>query len=388
MDEQSLHLSNAQIEQYGKTSSATGPEAGQQIETHLADCPACRGRVLVSQRARFALMGDSPVNTAPLSNRPGPQCPSEDELRNLAAGLCSPEQATKLTEHAAQCDHCGPLLRMYTEDFSEELGKEDQAVLGKLRSSSAGWQKKLAGQMTAASGTAPAKPVKKSSFWTWVLVPTAAAACVAVAFAVWYSQRETPEKVEKLLAQAYAENRSLEMRIPYAQHADYHQPRGGEASLLTLPESYRTAGNQIASQLKNNPDDSKWLLLSARFDLLEWHYKPALSTLDKIEDDKVTDSNEMRMTRALALYEQAEIEHNPQALGEAVDLLGKILQKSPDNAVALFNRAVACEKLSMNECASSDWAHLLQVEKDSSWSTEALEHLNRIKEKKNLGSKP
>jgi len=86
----------------------------------------------------------------------------------------------------------------------------------------------------------------------------------------------------------------------------------------------------------------------------------------------------------LALYEQAEIEHNPQALGEAVDLLGKILQKSPDNAVALFNRAVACEKLSMNECASSDWAHLLQVEKDSSWSTEALEHLNRIKEKKKI----
>src|SRR5258708_40106453 len=115
-------------------------------------------------------MGDAPVKTAPLPDRPSPQCPSEDDLRNLAAGLCPPDQATKLTEHAAQCDHCGPLLRMYTEDFSDELGKDDEAVLGKLKSSSAGWQKKLAGQMASDAGAAPAKSAKNSFFWTRVLV--------------------------------------------------------------------------------------------------------------------------------------------------------------------------------------------------------------------------
>src|SRR5258708_821960 len=326
-------------------------------------------------------MGDAPVKTAHLADRPSPQCASEDDQRNLAAGLCPQDQATKLTEHAAKCNHCGPLLRMYAEDFSDDLGQEDERVIRKLKSSSSGWQKKLVSRVLPGSGAVHAKASKSRFSSTWVLIPTAAVACVAIAFAVWYSQRETPEKVEKLLAQAYTEDRSLEMRIPYARHADYHQQRGSERSLLKLPESYREAGSRIASQLKKNPDDSRWLLLGARFDLLDWHYKTALSPLDKIEDVKVADSDEMRTTRALAFYEQAEIEHSPLLLGKVVDLMGKILQKNPNDAVALFNQAVACEKLSMYECASSNWAHLLQVEKDSSWSSEAQQHLNRIKEK-------
>lgn len=399
MDQHSGHLSDAEIEQYGSTVYATGPKAEDRdevIEAHLADCPSCRDRLLMSQRARLALLTDSPVNTAahtgssgphpPAPEDRGPDCPLEDDLRDLAAGLSPPDQGAKLTQHAAQCDHCGPLLRMYTEDFSDELSKEDEALLGKLKSASAAWQKRLAKQVLASSGRTTVKSAKKPFSWKWMLAPTAVAACAAIAFAVWYSQRETPEKVEKLLAQAYTEKRTLEMRIPYARHADFHQLRSGDAeSLLNSPASLRKATDEIASQLKANPDDPKWLLLSARLDLLDWHYKPALASLDKIEDDKVTDSNEMRLTRTLALYEKAEIEHDPQAYGEVVDLMGKTLQKNPDDPLALFNQAVACEKLYMYECASSDYARFLKVEKDSGWSGEAEEHLKRIQEKKTLG---
>lgn len=83
----------------------------------------------------------SPIADRRLVRRP--DCPPEDALRSLAAGLTPPDQATPLIQHAAQCDHCGQILRMYTEDFSEDLTPEDQALLAQLKSSSPEWQEEL-----------------------------------------------------------------------------------------------------------------------------------------------------------------------------------------------------------------------------------------------------
>jgi tetratricopeptide (TPR) repeat protein len=415
VDQQAAHLSNAEIEQYGEMALSPEPKAEDRrdrVEAHLADCPACRGRVLSSQRARLALLAASPVTTTPNADRPGPgrpgsdvaglshrgpDCPDEDDLRHLAAGICPPDQAVQLTQHAAQCDHCGPVLRMFTEDFSDELSDEDAALLGKLKSSSGGWQKKLAQEMLEQAGGSRESSdsaalsgktgVRKIFPWRWVLAPAALAASAAIAFGVWYQQRETPEKVEKLLAQAYTENRQLEMRIPYAKRADFHQLRSGDSeSLLNSPASLRRATDVIASELKEHPDDPKWLLLSARLDLLDWHYKPALVTLDKLTGEKVSDSHDWQLARALALYEKAELEPEQHyAYGEAIDLLARVLQKNPDDIIALHNQAVTCEKAHMYGCARADWEHVLALEKDSGWLAEAREHLDRIQEKKNLG---
>jgi hypothetical protein len=233
VNQQSEHLSDAQIEQYGNRNRISGagphanqPDADQRIDTHLADCGFCRARVLDFQRTRLGLLTDPTVNKAPTS-----ACPSEEDLRTLAAGLCSEAVAAKLTQHAAQCDHCGPILRTYTEDFSEDLSSQDQVLLEKLRSGSARWQKKTASQMLAAAGssadtaadnattgwggTRSASLGRKPFAWRLVLIPAAGAICAAISFGVWYSQRETPEKVEKLLGQAYTEkSRCSELAAP------------------------------------------------------------------------------------------------------------------------------------------------------------------------------
>jgi tetratricopeptide (TPR) repeat protein len=338
--------------------------------------------------------------------------------------------ADKLTRHAATCNHCGPLLRTYTEDFSDDFSPEQQAVLTNLQSSSASWQKKTARQMLSAAGAsavgasaatasnssanastaaaistdaatnsdttfslpgAASLPNRKSSahpgqkifFWKWAF-PAATAACALIAFSLWFTQRDTPVKVEKLLAQAYTENRNLEMRIPYAKHSDFHQERGESGSLINSPDSLRLATSEIEEHLRKSPDAPKWLLLQARLDLLDWRYKPAIAALSKIDDEKIIDSTEAIMMRGLAAFEQAETEHEEQGYFQAIDLFGKILQKNPNEAITLFNRAIVCEKQHAYECASSDWKHLLEVEKDPDWSAEARKHLNRIEEKKNL----
>lgn len=82
---------------------------------------------------------DPQVRTAPT-----PQCPSDDTLRQLAAGLTPDDVAATLTQHAATCDHCGPLLGTFTEDFSDDFTPEERAVLNNLKSGSESWQKELA----------------------------------------------------------------------------------------------------------------------------------------------------------------------------------------------------------------------------------------------------
>jgi len=429
LDKQSEHLTDAQIEQYGlRTTGPAGTSQDQHLEAHLAECESCGGRVLAASRPALTKVSDKPV-----TNAARPDCPSEDQLRDLAAGLCRPEQAPAILQHVAQCDRCGPILRMFTEDFDEDLTTlpaEDQDILGKLKSSSPSWQTNLvrevqsrsaaraqaAGQQTSnaeslveslkkgatgsgssagATGSGSKSPdsqpgiVPRPSRFRlrWLLVPATAAACAAIAFSVWYNQRETPEKVEKLLAQAYTEQRTMEMRWPGAAHADFKQTRSGEtASLLNSPEALRKAASAIADRLKKNPDDPKWLLLSARLDLLDWHYKSAMATLNKTEGQKNSDPRSVRMTHALALYEQAESEPERQAqsYGRIIDLMGKTLQSEPNDSVALFNRAVACEKTYAYECAIADYESLLNASKNSDWLAEARDHLTRIKEKKNL----
>ncbi|HLY92047.1 MAG TPA: hypothetical protein VKQ89_02205, partial [Candidatus Angelobacter sp.] len=142
MNQQSEHLSNAQIEKYGIQASGAGPETEEWVEQHLADCPVCRSRVLEFQRTQLGLLPDPKVNKAPTSD-----CPSEEDLRNLAAGLCSDPIAQTVKSHAAACTYCGPLLQEYTEDFSDNLTAEEQAFLDQLSSASPRLQEQRAREM-------------------------------------------------------------------------------------------------------------------------------------------------------------------------------------------------------------------------------------------------
>lgn len=386
MKQQSEHLSNAQIEQYGKRASGAGPETEAWVEQHLDDCPLCRGRVLDFQRTRFALLPNQKVNTVPSSN-----CPSEDDLRNLAAGLYPDPKAAQLKAHAATCGHCGPLLQEYIEDFSDDSSPEEQAFLNQLRTSSPEFREQAARKMLerevfkknpVTPEPAPATNRRRFFSWKWIMVP-ALPAVALIAVGIWYLQRDTPEKVAKLEARAFTEQRTTEMRVPYAAFADFNQRRSGDnPSRSTLPLSLNLAADKIAKHLQKEPDDPQWLMLSARLDLLDWNYKSALSTLEKISDAQVIGSPEYLMTRAFALFQKSEALKESQGYSEAVDLLGKALQKAPDDPVLLFNQAIACEKIHSYECAENDWNRFLAVEKDPQWIAEARKHLDQIREKK------
>lgn len=518
MTEHSEHLSNAQVENYGKRTSHAGAESvqrddlqrvadrsfddwrlqdhrvddhfhgqsldDQRIEAHLADCSSCRNRLLDFHCAHFEILivprvtvegvakpvvaetsitepsvqlgvsetgpskaaglgfsrttepsgskasetssadftfGDARHPADPLLRAAStPECPSDDDLRQLAAGLSPNAVATRLTQHAATCDHCGPLLRTFTEDFSDDFSPEEQAALASLQSSSAAWQKKTARQMlqaagvpdvgtsaasiaasdTAATAKRDNKPDKKSSaerpasssldrkpfFWRWVLVAASVAVVAVSAFTIWYVVRDTPEKVEKLLAQAYTEQRTIELRFPGARYAPIRIERADGDSQFSKPKSLIEAEFRISENLEKRPDDPAILKAKAEAELLTFNYKSAITTLDKALRS-APDSPELLEALGVAYYESAEHgpqEYRQQEYAKALEKMSIALKRAPRHTSILFNHAILQEKMGLFNQAIADWERFLGLEREGGWREEAQKRLADIRRKQQL----
>ena len=360
MKQQSEHLSNAQIEQYGKRASGAGPETEERVEQHLADCPSCRSRVLEFQRTRFALLPDPKVNTVSSSN-----CPCEEDLRNLAAGLCSGPLSAELTTHAAACGRCGPLLREYQEDFSDDVTPEEQTALAQLPSASPEWQQQKAREMLKPAWTpAPPSPSPRRIFsWKWVMVP-ALPAVALIAVGIWYLQPESPEKAEKWMAQAYTEQRPFEMRWPGAEWGKFSPDRGPGGSLFSEPEAQQRADKVIAKK-STTPDHSEWLRPRAELDLLEGRPGQAVSKLAPLENQ--TQSTALLLDLAIAYFQR----DSPADKEHAIAILKRIISTNPNNLEALFNLGIAYTAIGSWADASATWQTYLRLDPTGPWANEA-----------------
>ncbi len=328
---------------------------------------------------------------------PTPACPSTDALRELAAGLTPDDLAPALTRHAATCDHCGPLLRTYTEIFSDDFTPEEQAALANLQSASAEWQRNTAREMMEAAGVqataAPstdgqsslrkssAKPTtdRKPFFWKWALVPAIAVVVVlaAITFPIYLARRDTPEKVEKLLAQAFTEQRPMEIRWPGAAWSQYSAQRGTmvEAKSTSLMRAEIAVEHQTEKALQ----EIGWIRVAAETQIIAGHPQNAIPDLEQaLRSDP--SSVPLLLDLAIAYLGQGEQTHNQESYEKSRDLLSSVLQREPADTVALFNRALVYERLNTKDKAAADWKTFLKTEKDVYWLAEAQKKLTDLSE--------
>jgi CHAT domain-containing protein len=386
VNQRSEHLSDAQIEQFGKRASGAGPETEAWVETHLDDCPSCRSRVLEFQRTQCALLPDPKVNTVS-----SPNCPGEEDLRSLAAGLSAEPTANKLKAHAAACGRCGPLLQEYIEDFSDESSPEEQAFLNQLRSASPTWQQQKAREMLKQEmlkknpvipEPAPATDWRRFFSWKWVLIPaTAVIVLVAITFPVYWAGRDTPEKAEGLLAQAASEKRIMDMRWPGAKWGPIRLTQGSEDSQFNKPKALLKANGIIGEQQPNHPADLEWMRAKAQAEILERKPEAAIADLNQVLDAR-PESVPAMLDLSIAYAQQGDISLDPAYYTTAMDLLGRVLQKDPGNLTALYNRAVLYEQLHMVDQAIADWTLVLQKETDHDWAEDARKRLMALQELK------
>ncbi len=192
-------------------------------------------------------------------------------------------------------------------------------------------------------------------------------------------QRNQPARAGHLLARAYTEQRTLELRIAGADYAPLRVSRGPAASFTSRSEALLRAEDLIAGQLESHPSDPSWLQAQAQADLLEGKYDAAVEALRRALELQ-PDSSALMTDLATAYFQRAQQEDRKDDLGAAYEYLSRALRLHPDDPIALFNRALVAEHQFLYQQALDDWEHYLRVDPGSPWAEEGRNHANAVRE--------
>jgi CHAT domain-containing protein/cytochrome c-type biogenesis protein CcmH/NrfG len=388
------HLSQKDLDRLARTVSSRDLLATSETDAvddaellhHLEVCDVCR-RVAGLNQAAAAKLDQLQSRGVAVSR---PDCPPVREWPLIVTGQVESEKAREGLLHAAHCDHCGELLREATVAYGDELTKEEEELISQLKTSDPAWQKQFARELAAKSQAqakpAPAKvlPGRWPSISKWQTWAVAAAAVIIIGIILsplvrrYYSN--TPDK---LLAQAYGEQRNLELRFAGAQHGPMRVERAtGSDSRLNKPAALLEAEALIARGLEQEPNRPVWLQAKGRADLLEGNYEAAIQSFQKaLELD--ADSASVQTDLASAYFQRAERADRANDYGKAIELLSKVLAKNPNDPIARFNRAIVNEKMFLYRQALDDWEQYLQLDAKGEWANEANQHITTLRQKVN-----
>jgi CHAT domain-containing protein/tetratricopeptide (TPR) repeat protein len=300
-------------------------------------------------------------------------CPPESVLMDLAAGISVKDSEIYLN-HAAQCEHCGPLLREATADLAGELSVEDDQRMEQLRTASPEWQRGFAQRLSQAAQSSDAAP-RWTSIFTLPRLALAGALASIVAFGAWWTLGlSSSQSAIQLLAQAYSEQRSFELRIPAAHYSPWRASRGIGKSQFSRPVQLLEAETLITKQLPRHPNDGGWLAAKGRANLLAGEYDDAIENL-KNALVALPGSVPIQIDLATATSERGETKNQPWDNAEAAELLKSVLKQEPQNTVALFNLAIVLERQRLYHEAVGSWQHYLGLDSTGPWSDEARTHL-------------
>ena len=371
-----------------------------EIRHHLSECEPCQGLVQMHEDLQRRLGQLDAAATA----RPAPDCPLETVWWGVAAGQLPDSQVTDLLEHSTHCDACGLLLRQAIQDFAEEVADQEIGCLTTLPSAQQEWQQSLAQRLVAArtEGGQAGNLITVVSQWARSLTDRlawhprgafryawayATAAIVVLAAGVWLVQTRRQPPIDQLIASAYAERRPFELRIAGAAYGPVRQERGGERSAFAEPASLLRAKYVIKERLAGRPDDEAMLAASGRVELLEGHYDEAIRIFGRLLDAQ-PDSPALLTDLATAYFQRAVATDHAIDYGQTIELLGRTLAKTPDDHVALFNRAIALQKMFAYQEAIRDWEHYLRVDPKGSWADEARRRLSELQEEMKARDRP
>ena len=399
------HLSEEDLERIALSAKShepfwrSDPDAGSHDAAlakalrHVEICDACREAARLNQAAT-RMLDQLKIRG---SETPRADCPSVSEWPLVVAGQVESEKAQEYLRHAADCDHCGPLIRQATADLSDQFTSDEEEMISRLKSSDPAWQKRFARELAAKSqvqvgprSTAQGKvlPGRWLSFPRWQRWALAAAAAIIIGVMLFpLATRYFSQTPDKLLAQAYSEQRNLELRFEGAQHGPVNIERAkGNDSRLNRSPALLEAEALIARGLEKEPNSAVWLQAKGRADLLEGNYEAAIQSFQKALEIEA-DSASVQTDLASAYFQRAELADRDGDYGKAIELLSKVLAKNPDNPIARFNRAIVNEKMFLYRQALEDWEHYLRLDSKGEWANEASQHANNLRQKLNEQSR-
>lgn len=342
---------------------------------HLSECQGCRRQLeeRIATNQKLALL------KARASRDRDDFCPPDEEWMNLAAGIEPKEVSQKMLNHAAHCDHCGPLLHDLMREFSDTTSPEETRIVESLASSSLDWQKGMAARLSSSAIHKQRDARLSLPFWSWKLLSFGSIAAALAAVLIWVLLPWPQRRVGLLLADAYTEHRNLEPRIPGARFAPLKIERAGPTSHMDSPASLLEAEKEITNHLATNPSDPFWLQSRGRAELLEGNYQGAIDALRQALAAK-PNSPSLLIDLATAYSQRGDATEHKEDYGAAVDLLGQVLQAQPRDPIALFNRAVISRKALLFSQAIEDWKAYLEIDPAGKWAEDARSRLEETQQ--------
>jgi CHAT domain-containing protein/cytochrome c-type biogenesis protein CcmH/NrfG len=372
------HLSQSEIDWLIEAQPGTDetPAEMRNARNHFTQCAECQKRVRMQEEVGDRLRGLK--NTDRVSRTAA--CPSGGFIRDFAAGIGNPESFESVIEHITQCDYCSMVLRDAAEAFSEDSTDAELQAVASLASTQPGWQRELAQRL--AFGPPPERvttavaSVHPQRFWSLPRLAISFAGATVLLVAVlgyWIYPRSG--RVDRLLAEAYTEHRTLDMRVPNARYAPIRVERG---RVQSLPSELHEAMAIVMRELATHPEDAKLLAEKGRAQILAGDYQGAIQNLEHAR--RLEPASDAILTDlATAYFQVAETGGLEINRATALDLLGQVLAKDPNNAVALYNRAIANEHLPANEQqAIDDWQRYLAIDPHGDWAAEARRRLEEL----------
>jgi CHAT domain-containing protein len=368
------HLSDEEFELVAAQTVPDIPSTGDpELREHLANCEECQSRIVLRRLERLR---DLP------GIQPGADCPEGYVWLGVAADTLSAESRA-LISHASICAACGALLRDACRGLQTPFTEEESRQFAESAVSSRDWRQRMAAGMAAQTQPligSHASPKTRWRFPVWARYAAAAALAAVVAGGWWLHSIRTVGP-DELIAQAYSERRVLEIRFPGAQYTRLRVKRGGpppafELSQLDRPKLLE-ANVEIARGLRDHPGKSVWLQARGRAELLVWHNAEAIQALRRALELE-PNSPSLLVDLASAYFERGEATQQSANYGVAMDFLGQALQQTPNDTVALFNRAIVASRLRLYNQAIADLQKFLFVEPTGGWATEARDLLAQL----------
>jgi CHAT domain-containing protein len=212
------------------------------------------------------------------------------------------------------------------------------------------------------------------SGWKWALF----GGCLLVSAFAWYEVREQRRVApSELLANAYGEQRTMDLRIMNSKHSSVRNNRGKTSSRFDRPESLLDLEAAIASDMRNEPDNIRLIASRGQASLLEWSYEAAISDLQEVLD-REPKSTYLLNDLGSAYFERAESEGRFSDFGIAFELQSRALRADPHNHIALFNRAITADRLYLYSQSMEDWKDYLKLDPSGEWAEEARDRLGEL----------
>jgi tetratricopeptide (TPR) repeat protein len=283
-------------------------------------------------------------------------CP---ELETIAAYLddrLTERERARITAHLAVCEDCYPLFVESGQSLS---------VVGPAESGNAeSWRAWMTGLTFGRSSAAALLAVAAC---LWLLVGSG-----------YFPSARAPNRELQALVAAVGTDRSLEARLTggFSYGPMRASLRSGAPSAQTLSPDLRIAAASSEKALAGVGTPAVLHALAV-VGLLVGDLDRAVPMIEQAVDRSRPDAR-MLSDLSAAYLARAARENRPQDLAKALTAADHAVEADPGLAEALFNRALALERLALVQEARTAWEHYLRVDNQSGWAEEARRHLRDL----------